>query len=139
MFLNILVPVDFTPKNKRALKIAKIIAAPNRSRITLLHVIEKIEYLSDPELRSYYKTLEKKAYREMKTLVESLDRGYPRIFQAIHHGNRAEQIIRYATNRKIDLIVLNSRQVELKRAGFGWGTISFKVAGFSPCPVMLVK
>jgi hypothetical protein len=39
----------------------------------------------------------------------------------------------------VDLIVLTSHPLEPDRPGGGWGTISYQVAVFADCPVLLVK
>ncbi len=45
LFSHILVSVDFTEKNHAALRAAKQLAHQNQARVTLLHVIETIEYV----------------------------------------------------------------------------------------------
>ena len=52
-FQHILVPVDFTEKNEPALQIALDVALQNKSRVTLLHVIETIGE-SDEEIERFY-------------------------------------------------------------------------------------
>ena len=54
-------------------------------------------------------------------------------------GDRAEEIVRFATTHKIDLIVLASHRVKRSAGGRDWGTISYKVGSLARCPVLLVK
>jgi nucleotide-binding universal stress UspA family protein len=136
MFRNILVPVDFTPKNRRAIAAALDAAAPG-GRITLLHVVEKIDLIPPEELKEFYEELMTAARIHMKRLASRV-RGR-RIREEIFLGKRTETIVRHARDRKIDLIVMNSHQVVPGKKGQDWGTISYKVAVLAPCPILLVK
>ncbi len=139
MFQRIMVPVDLTDKNIVALNIAAQIAAQNKASITLLHVIETIPDLSFEELQEFYRKLEKKAMNKMNELAERLLEKGLTVHQKIQYGNRAEEIVKYAAEHQIDLIILTSHKVDLENPGRGWGTISYKVGILSQCPVLLVK
>ena len=139
MFQRLMVPVDLTDKNIVALNIAAQIAAQNKASITLLHVIETIPDLSFEELQEFYRNLEKKAMNKMNELAERLLEKGLTVHQKVQYGNRAEEIVKYATEHQIDLIVLTSHKVDLENPGRGWGTISYKVGILSQCPVLLVK
>jgi len=54
-------------------------------------------------------------------------------------GNRAPEIVRYAVEAGIDLIVLKSHRIDLQNPSAGWGTVSYKVGILAQCPVLLVK
>jgi nucleotide-binding universal stress UspA family protein len=54
-------------------------------------------------------------------------------------GSRAHEIVRYATEVGVDLIVLTSHRIDLHHPSAGWGTVSYKVGILSQCPVLLVK
>ena len=54
-------------------------------------------------------------------------------------GDRAHEIVRYAMERGVDLIVLSSHRIDLGNPSAGWGTVSYKVGILSQCPVLLVK
>ncbi|HWP46623.1 MAG TPA: universal stress protein [Candidatus Limnocylindrales bacterium] len=139
MFQRIMVPVDLTDKNIVALNIAAQIAAQNKASITLLHVIETIPDLSFEELQEFYRNLEKKAMNKMNELAERLLEKGLTVHQKVQYGNRAEEIVKYAAEHQIDLIILTSHKVNLENPGRGWGTISYKVGILSQCPVLLVK
>ena len=55
------------------------------------------------------------------------------------YGNRAQEIVRYAMEAGVDLIVLTSHRIDLQDSSAGWGTVSYKVGILSQCPVLLVK
>lgn len=139
MFQKILVPVDFTAKNRQALKIAQDLAKHHQGQIILLHVIERIEHLNQSELRVFYRSLQKKAATRLKSLEKEIRKRGLKVNVRTELGNRTEKIIRYAAEKKVDLILLNSHKVSLKKKGSDWGTISYKVAILAPCPVLLVK
>ena len=54
-------------------------------------------------------------------------------------GRRVYEILTFAANHDVDLIILSSHKLDPENATEGWGTISFKVGVLSHCPVMLVK
>ncbi len=135
MFQNILVPVDFTSKNLRALQFALKLAAQNKGKITLLHVIEPVEYIPPGELKEFYKKLERNAQSKMKVLIKRSLKNVP-VERIILYGKRAAEIAKYAATRKIDLIVLSSHRIQ---PGSGVGTVSYTAAVLSPKPVLLVK
>lgn len=139
MFQRIMVPVDLTDKNIRALDIAIQIALQNRARIILLHIIETIPDLTFDELQEFYRKLEKKAISKMNALAEKLVEKGVIVDQRVQYGNRAEEIVKYAAEHQVDLIVLTSHTVDLENPSQGWGTISYKVGILAQCPILLVK
>ncbi|NLA74663.1 MAG: universal stress protein [Deltaproteobacteria bacterium] len=57
----------------------------------------------------------------------------------ITYGKRVQEIVRYASQKQMDLIILSSHKLEETGPGEGWATISYRVAILAPCPVMMVK
>jgi nucleotide-binding universal stress UspA family protein len=138
MFKHILIPVDFTEKNWRALDIAVKLMKGSATKLSLLHVIEKIEFLAEEDTQEFYRTLEKTAEEKMAPFVRKLkDRDVP-VSTMILYGKRPQAIVRYAAENSVDLLVLSSHRVEPDNPQ-DWGTISYKVAILSQCPVLLVK
>jgi nucleotide-binding universal stress UspA family protein len=136
MFRKIMVPIDLSDAKNPALLIAKKMAAQNNAQLTLLHVIERIEYLPSKETKTFYSRLKKTGTEKLHEFSEN----YPgKIKTKIILGNRASSIVKYAEKNGIDLIVMNSHRIDLKEPNKGWGTISYKVAILSQCPVLLVK
>lgn len=138
MFRNILVPVDITPKNRRAVEVARDLAGASGGRVTLLHVIETLD-LPFEELKEFYDRLQEQATRDMEDLSRPLrDAGVP--FQGqVLFGERGRKIVDFATREESDLIVLDSHRVEPDKPGRGITTLSYRVAILAPCPVLLVK
>jgi nucleotide-binding universal stress UspA family protein len=139
MFKKILVPVDLTKKNKKALDIAVKIALHDKSKIFLLHVVETIAYTSFSEFEEFYRTLEERAEKYINTLITRYKKNNLPIEGKISLGNRVVEILSFAGKNKIDLIVMNSHRINPKEPAEDWGTISHKVGILSQCPVMLVK
>ena len=139
MFKKILVPTDLTKKNKKALDIAVKIALHYKGTVYLLHVIETIAHTSFDELEDFYRNLEKRAKKYMDKLLTPYQKSKVPLECKITFGNRLQEILRFASTNKSDLIVLNSHKLNLKNHTANWGTISYKVGILSQCPVMLVK
>ena len=138
MFKNILVPVDLSEENKAALSLAVQMAAPSQGTVTLLHVIETIAGAEFMEIKDFYVTLEKKAQSGMEGLLAGLPDATG-VKTKIVFGNRVGEILKFAVERKCDLIVLASHRIRPEEPVSGWGTISYKVGILAQCPVLLVK
>ncbi|MBI3466194.1 MAG: universal stress protein [Planctomycetes bacterium] len=139
MFKRILIPLDFTDKNLRALEVARELAIQDKASVALLHVIETVEHVPFGELKGFYKKLEDEARARM-ALPSSLFLEKDLVVDPeIVYGKRAEEIVRYAMANQVDLIVLSSHKIGPEQAARGWPTISYKVAVLAQCPVLLVK
>jgi nucleotide-binding universal stress UspA family protein len=139
VFKKILVPVDMTDAHQPALDIAADLAKESAGEVTLLHVIEVIAEVWAVEDRDFYDRLERRARDHLARLGHYLgERAVPRR-EEIVFGNRAPEIVRYAVEAGIDLIVLKSHRIDLQNPSTGWGTVSYKVGILAQCPVLLVK
>lgn len=149
MFQHILVPVDFTEKNRRALDIAINLARVGQGTVSVLHVIELIFDTPVEESTAFYSKLEKQAAQKMKALLapytatshataQTRETGV-KLEQKIIYGSRVQAITHFAQEQAIDLIVMNSHKIDLNEPTHGWGTISYKVSVLADCPVLLVK
>ncbi len=136
-FQQILVPTDLTERTVKALDFALRFAGGGRTRVTLFHVIETIPGLAFAELKPFYRKLQAKADAKMAALARRAPGG--KVEAEVAYGPRAETIIKFATTRKADLIVLASHRVNPSNVGRDWGTISYKVGLLAQCPVLLVK
>ena len=139
MFKNILVPTDLSTKSAKALEIAIRMAENNDCRITLLHVVETIEYEEEGEFRSFYEKLASRARNKMDKIARQFNTGDLTLNFEITCGKRVGEIVRFASDNKIDLIILSSHKLDKIDSADGWATISYRVGILSPCPVMMVK
>ncbi|RPI75581.1 MAG: universal stress protein, partial [Planctomycetaceae bacterium] len=64
-FKHLLIPLDFTEKNRAALEIGFEIAVHNHSRVTLLHVVEEITD-ADEELKQFVNRLSERGAAELE-------------------------------------------------------------------------
>jgi nucleotide-binding universal stress UspA family protein len=139
MFQRILVPTDLTERAAKALDLALELAADDQCHVTLLHVIETFRGLDFDEMTPVYQAFERKAKALMAAVVDHLPRTGTLLTQEIVYGDRSEEIVKFATSHKIDLIVLASHRINPVAVGRDWGTISYKVGLLAQCPVLLVK
>jgi universal stress protein A len=139
MFTHILVPTDLSEKSEKALEIALQMCTTDDHRIYLLHVIETLQSEEDDEFQSFYEKLRDRAIRKMDGMIKKYEGKRDIIDCEIAYGNRSLEIIRFAQEYHIDLIVLGSHRIETIEPSDGWATISYKVGILSPCPVLLVK
>ena len=140
MFKKILLPLDFTAKNQSALQCALTMARQNRASVTLLHVIETIEYADDDtEIVQFYETLKRRARINLAARAERFEEAGISVSEKIVIGKRAHAIVSYALQSKHDLIVMSSHKVKLDDEPRGWATLSYQVCILSQCPVLLVK
>jgi nucleotide-binding universal stress UspA family protein len=138
-FQSILVPTDLTERTGKALDLAVGFASAASARVTLLHVIQTVDGLTFDELKPFYERLRDKASKRMADLARRQGTTGVDIDAEIVYGSRAETIVKTATARRADLIVLASHRVNPSMVGRDWGTISYKVGILAQCPVLLVK
>ena len=139
MFTHLLVPLDLSRRNGPAIATAVALAAQNRARVTLIHVIDRIEYVPAAELRRFYAGLERRAQQVLTRVARAFARKRIPIRAIVLTGDPSREIVRWAAANGVDLIVLNSHAIDPRRSGHGWGTTSYKVGLLCRCPVLLVK
>ncbi len=139
MFKNILVPTDFLDNDQHALDIAVKLCSMDNGKISLLHVIEVIANTTFEEFEDFYGGLEKRSFKDLNAIVDRLDTSKTVVEPQVVYGNRTREIVRYAEQNQVDLIIMKSHKVDLDDRSQGWGTISYKVSIMAQCPVLLVK
>jgi nucleotide-binding universal stress UspA family protein len=138
VFEHILVPVDFTDKSAKTLDVAIKMADLYRARLTLLHVIETLEY-EDSELHAFYASLESAAWSKLKPMAEQCANTGIQVDQDVIFGRRAVSIVDYASDAKADLLILGSHRIASDNPPKNLLTLSYQVALMCQCPVLLVK
>ena len=136
MFKRILVAVDLTEKNKKAVAAARELAREG-TEVTLLHVIETIEDVPFEELESFYERIEQRAQEAFDELTADGFGAGIDLTERIAYGKRAREIVTYAEEIEADLIILGSHTVDPERPGLT--TVSYQVAVLAGCSVLLVK
>lgn len=139
-FKHLLVPLDFTEKNRAALDVAFEIAAQNKARVTLLHVIETIQGAEeDDELRAFFDRLRKRAEAELESSAQQFEAAGLSVDRKIRYGNRSSEIAHDAADRQADLIVMSSHVIDPARPVQSLGTVSYQVSVLCRCPILLIK
>ena len=139
MFQHILVPIDLSGRTERAVDTACDVGQMTGARVTLFHVIETIAGADYDEFRSFYQELEGRAATHLASLPRRPAGSAPEIAWMVVCGKPVEEIVRFAVDQDVDLIVMTSHAVDVSRPGHGWGTLSYKVSVLAPCSVLLVK
>ena len=93
MFEEILVPVDLTDKNRRAVEVAGDLAELADGSVTLLHVIEPLD-LPFEELEDFYSRLEEKAADAMYGLAPAGERARGRPPRHLRRPGRGDRPLR---------------------------------------------
>ncbi len=139
-FRHLLVPVDFAPKNQAALEAALEFASATSAKVTLLHVIERIDVSEDDEeTASFYDELQQRAAAEFERQAQQfLAAGLAAEFE-LRFGRRVEEIVRSLSELKADLVILASHQVDAAEPVRSLNSLSYQVSMLATCPVMLVK
>ena len=139
MFKKILVPVNLTEADTPAVDVAGNLATPSDGSVTLLHVIETIRDVPFEDLEDFYQRLEEKAREGMAELAGRLATTDLTVEQRVVYGRRAQEIVTYAEQQEVDLIVLTSRPPDPEHMQEIWGNISHQVMILARCPVLLIK
>jgi nucleotide-binding universal stress UspA family protein len=135
---NILFPTDFSDRALNAFHMASALARDHRAAMTVLHVREipalpfaEFGAVPPPDLPSREELMEK------LTVYEPPDEGINVEF-VIADGEPGEEIVRVATERNCDLIVMGTHgRTGLERLLMG--SVAEKVMRDAKCSVLVVK
>jgi len=135
MYQNVLVPVAFEAgrDTKRSIEIAEALADAG-APITALHVVEEVpsyvaQYLPEGQMEANIKEIEEILQKELA--------GHDRITVKVIEGHAGHSIVDYATDNKVDCIVIASH-----RPGFQdyfLGSTAARVVRHAPCSVHVVR
>jgi len=142
---NILVPTDFSEDSDLAFQMALSIAATYQARIFLLHVISNMlqrslsDYCHDQGIVD--RVLNESIVYSNEKLKEAIDKGQKngniKVIPDVRKGQPYEEILKEASERKIDLIVIASHgETGLKK--YFMGSVTEKVMKEAKCPVLLI-
>ncbi|MDX1530288.1 MAG: universal stress protein [Rhodothermales bacterium] len=137
---RILVPLDFSELAEEGLLYARELADKFGAELDVVHVVE------EPAFPSFYKLgamriygmvpdQEKLAWTALRKRFSPDEEG---VRLHVLRGAAESEIVRYATDRKVDLVVLTSHGLTgLQHVLLG--SVAEKVTRHAPCPVLLVK
>jgi glycine betaine transporter len=130
---HILVPVDFGADSDCALEYAVMLAGNWDASLHLLHVIRGP--LGAPETLTATRTA---ACARLEALLTPAARDARHVVTSCAVGTTAEEIVRYATEHAIDLIVMGTHR-HGPTVHMTTGSIAEAVVARAPCAVLAVK
>ena len=133
---NILVPTDFSETSDAALRHAVDAARTYRARLYLLHVPGKTgeDFQADLPIGRFETTVRDR----LAAFLSEEEIAALRPEYTLRIGTPAEEIVHYAQDREIDLIVMGTHG----RKGVAHlllGSVAEHVVRTAPCPVLLVR
>jgi nucleotide-binding universal stress UspA family protein len=141
---RILLATDFSPNSGEATKYACTLATKFKAELHLLYVFEEYTgstYSIGVPLPPPHSRIEEQKQQVAESLVEMIDaewRSKHSIVRATREGHPFVEIIRYAKDQAIDLIVMGTHG----RTGIPhllMGSVAENVVRKSPCPVLTVR
>ena len=141
---KILFPTDFSESSLEALRYALSFAKEYGARLVVMHVINEKVFAEGAALprvisiEELAEEMEAEAKKQLKTLIPSEDGEGIERENVILRGNPFLEIIRYAKEEDIALIIAGTHG----RSGFEhiiFGSTAEKVVRKAPCPVLSVK
>lgn len=143
---TVLYPTDFSEYSLAALPYAVGLVQQNNAALHCIHVVD---VLHEQHLTSEYrvplelphvpkdKLLRTARVRLDRFVTESLS-GIDKVTSRLVSGEPSQEIIRYAEEHDIDLIVLGTHGRTVL-ASVLLGSVAEKVVGKAPCPVLTVR
>jgi nucleotide-binding universal stress UspA family protein len=140
---RILVPIDFSEHSRRALKYAIPFAKQFIASIDLIYVVEPTIYPADfsfgqvgfPNVED---ELRKRGAKELDTLITKEIAGKVPATRVIRTGKPFYEIIQYAREQDMDLIIIATHgHSGVEQILFG--STAEKVVRKAPCPVLVVR
>jgi nucleotide-binding universal stress UspA family protein len=83
-------------------------------------------------LKPFYSRLESSARKGLQKFAASFRSNNVKIDEALVYGHRTMEIVDYAVENKVDLIIMASHRIDPGRPGHDWSSISYAVAILSP-------
>ncbi len=138
---SILFPVDFTSSSEKVLPYVKLMAEKLGAKIHLVHVVRGAEEFAGFEMgAAWYSSFEKElidgAEKAMRRFVE--ENGLDDAETAVIVGNAGEEIVKYAADKGIDMIIMGTHgRKGLEKIMFG--SVAAEVVKMAKCPVLTVN
>ena len=142
---RVLVPVDFSEFGKHALRYGCEFARRFGAELHLLNVVEDIYPMVPeagmllPSQGDYLAELQGSSQKALEQMPEeNWAQGIPDVIRHVEAGTPFLEVIRYAKEHDIDLIVIGTHG----RSGLVhvlMGSVAEKIVRKSPCPVLTVR
>lgn len=142
---RILFPTDFSEESSVALEYAIDMAKHYAAKLYVIHIIYDLAqaagwgwFIPHPSVDELYKGVEKEAAKQIERFgLEGL-RTLKGVERSVLKGVPNEEIIKFAKDNKIELIVMPTHS----RKGVGrilFGSTAAHIVRFAPCPVLTVR
>lgn len=143
---NILYPTDFSEPSYEALKVADELAAHFSATLHIINVVPVVPIVEAPigvesasfNVASYQQELETQAEKSLKSIVaQKVSKGI-NVVTDILIGNASGEVVRYAAEKNIDLIVISTHGLS------GWrrfisGSVTEQIVRQATCPVLTIR
>jgi nucleotide-binding universal stress UspA family protein len=143
---NILCPTDFSDPSYEALKASDELAAHFGATLHIINVVPLVPIVEAPigvesasfNVASYQQELEGQAQKSLKNLAEQkISRGVTAVTEVLI-GNAAGEVIRYAGEKGVDMIVIATHGLS------GWrrfisGSTTEQIVRQASCPVLTIR
>ncbi|MDD5493585.1 MAG: universal stress protein [Dehalococcoidia bacterium] len=143
---NILCPTDFSEPSFEALKAADELAAHFSATLHIINTVPLVPIVEAPigvesasfNVSSYQQELEAQSERSIKGLIEQRITKGVKVVTEVLIGNAAGEIMRYAAEKNIDLIVIATHGLS------GWrrfisGSVTEQTVRQASCPVLTIR
>lgn len=139
---QILVPTDFSETSDAAAKYARALAQAFNADVHLMHVLENPYVSYDPlslmPPDNFFEELEARTRDRLMRLLTDWEPLHPHVDVVTTRGSAFLEIIRYAKEHCIDLIVLGTHG-RGPIAHMLMGSVAEKIVRKAPCPVLTVR
>ncbi|MEW6621962.1 MAG: universal stress protein [Bacillota bacterium] len=136
---RIVVGYDGSKYSKKALEAAISLAKTLEASVTVLAVVRAPEFSPTiDEIDEAYKNGERTIKPQLEEIRRIGEENKIALNAVILHGHPAESIVKYASDKKADLIIVGTRGA----GGFKSliiGSVAQKVVGYSKVPVLVIK
>ena len=141
MFKKILFPIDLSKSMNRILPIVTEMADKFGSEIHCVHCLHVSTYLGDMGLGAVYVvdfelSLQQEIKMKLEDFISDNLKGRP-VQSAILTGRPGDQLVEYAKEKQIDLVIMGHSTTGIERAIMG--SVAGHVVKYSPVPVMVVS
>jgi nucleotide-binding universal stress UspA family protein len=138
MYRLILASIDGSETALKAADHAIKLARLTKAKLIILHVIDNRSFLGydEPEkknLREHLQKLAKTYIEQVSEISSNLD-----VEMVVAEGSPAEEIVKVAENRNVELIVMGTRGLTGARRTL-LGSTASQVIEWAPCPVLVVR
>lgn len=143
---NILYPTDFSEPSYEALKVADELAVHFGAVLHIITVVPLVPIVEAPigvesasfNIASYQHELETQAKKSLKNLVDQKVSKDIRVETTVLIGNAAAEVMRYASEKNMDMIVIATHGLS------GWrrfisGSTTEQIVRQSTCPVLTIR